>query len=87
MIEWQMAAIILSVVSPLVLVVVTYVKTWAKLDGTLSVLSVTVDKLSRILEGLRTAQNDMQQRMVKEETRVSEMERRIDKIERRMETT
>lgn len=84
MIEWQMAAVVLSVVSPLIVVVVTYVKTWAKLDGTLSVLNVTVEKLSNIIDGLRNTQNDMLQRIVKEETKVLEIERRIEHIERKV---
>jgi uncharacterized protein YoxC len=80
MVEWQVAALVLSVVSPLVVVIVTYVKTWSKLEITLDSLNKTIDKLTTVVDGIKDEQADILQRVSKVETTVRMLEHAVNKV-------
>ena len=51
--EWGILASIVAVISPLLVVIVTYVKTWSKFEITVNNLSTCVDKLTHLVESLQ----------------------------------
>ena len=48
--EWGILASIVAVISPLFLVIVTYVKTWSRFEVTVNNLSICVDKLTQLVD-------------------------------------
>lgn len=79
-IEWQVLAAIVAILSPLVIVIVTYVKTWATLQVTIVALKEVVEKLTTVVEGVKAEQGDIMQRIVKVETKVEELQKEVDRL-------
>lgn len=79
-IEWQVLAAIVAILSPLVIVIVTYVKTWATLQVTIVALKEVVEKLTIVVERVKAEQGDIMQRIVKVETKVEELQKEVDRL-------
>ena len=79
MLELSTIQAIISILTPLVIFLVTYIKTWAKLETTISNLGVVVDKLALVISALKEEQINLLQRVSKVETKVEDLERIKDR--------
>jgi len=79
--EWALLASIMAVVSPAIILISSYSKTWTQLDITIQNLSVAVEKLSNVVEEIRHEQSIILQRLSKEEIRLETLNRRVGKVE------
>lgn len=76
--EWGILASIVAVISPLFLVIVTYVKTWSKFEVTVNNLSKCVDKLTRLVEALQKNHAELAQDVIRLDTRITALEKEVD---------
>ena len=79
MLELSTIQSIISILTPVVIVLVTYIKTWAKLETTISNLGVVVDKLSLVISALKEEQINLLQRVSKVETKVEDLEKHMER--------
>lgn len=75
---------IIAVVTPLLLVIVTYARTWSKFEVITQHLTMAVSRLSEAIEGLQSQQRDVLQRISKVETAVDMLDARLKALEDRI---
>lgn len=73
MMEWLPIISTLSAVSPVLFMVLAYIKTWSKFEITVSNLSESVNKLSMLLESARSKLIDHGERLSRVEATVQEL--------------
>ena len=76
--EWGVLASVVAVISPVLIVIVTYVKTWSKFEITVSNLSSVVERLSELLDTLQKNHTELSETVIRLEARVSNIEKQID---------
>lgn len=69
----------LSVFISLGIVLVTYIKTWVRLESSVQTLSKVVDRLALLLDGVTSQQSQIIQDIRVLETRVDNLEQRIER--------
>lgn len=69
----------LSVFISLGIVLVTYIKTWVRLESSVQTLSKVVDRLALLLDGVMSQQSQIIQDIRVLETRVDNLEQRIER--------
>lgn len=67
----------ISVITPIVIVLVTYTKTWSKFELIITHLTENVEELSKTVETLQAAQEEMMQRLTKVEVQLDGMLEKI----------
>lgn len=77
--EWGVVSSFLSVFISLGIVLVTYIKTWVRLESSVNNLSNVVDRLSELLDGVTSQQAQLVQDLRVLETRVDGLENRINR--------
>lgn len=77
MVEWGFFSNLISIVTPIVIVLITYVKTWSKFEIMINNLTENVEELSKTVETLQAAQEEMMQRLTKVEVQLDGMLEKI----------
>lgn len=76
-VEWGILANMVAVVAPLIVVLVTYIRTWSKFDGLIKNLTENVCVLQKTVEMLQIAQQELAQRVTKVEVQLDGMLEKI----------
>lgn len=79
--EWAVLASIVALISSVLAIVIKSTRFWARLEDTVNNLSKVVNELSGLIKEIQSMQNDILQRVSKEETATRILESRINKIE------
>lgn len=77
--EWGVISSFFSVFISLGIVLVTYIKTWVRLESSVQNLSSVVDRLAELLNGVTTQQAQLTQDVKVLETRIDNIEQRINR--------
>lgn len=80
-IEWSLLANIIGVFTPLVLVLVTYTKTWSKFDLLIDSLTTNVKALQDTVEKISAVQEETMQRLIRVETQLEGILSRLHNLE------
>lgn len=81
-VEWGILANIISVITPLVIVLVTYTKTWSKFDVLIKHLTDNVELLQKSVETLSGSQEELMQRIIRVETQLEGILARLHNVEK-----
>lgn len=81
--DWQVLSNVIAVITPLLLVIVTYARTWSRFEIITQQLTLAVSKLSDAIEGLQSQQRDILQRISKVETMNEVLDNRLSSLEDR----
>lgn len=82
--EWNVLSSIVAVVSPVLIVIITYVKTWSSLQTVIDNLTHAVNSLTEIVEHIRGQQVDILQRLAEDEKAIRTIEKRLSGVEERI---
>lgn len=80
-IEWGILANVIGVFTPLVLVLVTYTKTWSKFDLLIDSLTTNVKSLQDTVEKISAVQEETMQRLIRVETQLEGILSRLHNLE------
>ena len=80
--EWGLLANMISVIAPMVVVLVTYTKTWSKFDLLIKHLTENVERLQKGVETLSAAQEEMSARLIRVETQLEGLLARMHNVEK-----
>lgn len=81
-VEWGILANIIGVITPLVIVLVTYTKTWSKFDVLIKHLTDNVELLQKSVETLSGSQEELMQRIIRVETQLEGILARLHNVEK-----
>lgn len=77
--EMGVVSSFVSVFISLGIVLITYIKTWVRLESSVQTLSKVVDRLALLLDGVTSQQAQIIQDIRVLETRIDNLEERIDR--------
>lgn len=80
-IEWGILANMIGVLTPLVLVLITYTKTWSKFDLLIDNLTKNVNCLQESVEKISIIQEETTHRLIRLETQLENILERLHNLE------
>lgn len=80
-IEWGLLANMIGVLTPLVLVLITYTKTWSKFDLLIDNLTKNVNCLQESVEKISIIQEETTHRLIRLETQLENILERLHNLE------
>ena len=83
-IEWNILSNIVAVISPVIIVIITYTKTWSSLQVAIESLTTAVKSLTEIVNSIREKQIDILQRLAEDEKAIRTSEKRLGGVEERV---
>lgn len=81
--DWVILANTVTVIGPVLVMLVTYVRSQSKFEITISTLTEAVKKLSSLVDRLSDEQHNIIQRIIRLETHEERTAARLDKLESR----
>ena len=79
-IEWNILSNIVAVISPVIIVIITYTKTWSSLQVAIESLTTAVKSLTEIVNSIREKQIDILQRLAEDEKAIRTSEKRLSGV-------